>query len=77
MDIDYIMTIDRIQKQMDFLENNIERMVCGCQILDNKTKNQISQMSNKTTLCFRKIQDIYNNDTDSIHYLPEKLIVLL
>ena len=70
MDIQYVMRNDRIQKQMNFLEQDNERKICGCQIFD---KNQVISNNSKTTLCFRNIQDIHK---ESICYcLPESLII--
>lgn len=71
MDINYVMSVDRIQKQMDFLEQNPEKMVCGSTILDGN-----NSQSKKTTLCLRKDYDITKIETDSIVCLPESLVIL-
>lgn len=70
MDTDYVMRNDRIQKQMDFLEQNPDKMLCSCQLLD---KNQEISYNSKTTICFRNRQDIHKEGVS--YCLPEKLII--
>lgn len=47
MDSDDIMVNNRIQKQMEFMENNLDIMICGSQI--NGFKGDIQNISLKTT----------------------------
>lgn len=70
MDINYVMRNDRIQKQMNFLENNPDKMVCSSLLLH---KNQVISSNEKTSLCFRDIKDIHKEEC--IDCLPETLII--
>jgi mannosyltransferase OCH1-like enzyme len=77
MDINFLMNSQRIQKQMDFLEKNEERMICGCHILDINTNKRISPFDKNTILCFRKKDTLYSYDTKSLFYLDENLTLYL
>jgi len=72
MDINYVMRYDRIQKQMNFLEKNTDKTVCSSQLVD---KNQAISYNEKTTFCFRSIQDIHKERC--VDCLPEPLVISL
>ena len=74
MDANYVMTSDRFQKQMEYLEGNPTVEKCGCHILNISENTDISPLDVNTTLCFRKYNDVVTKE-DSVYMFPENLIL--